>query len=136
LDLFEDLSCFAKGEDDWMAAVESIKSLIWDAEDDYARTIFKAGVVLGGHMPYLHGARALVECLKAPSRIGRRSAIHGMYHLAEWAPEHRDNILERLQEVSASDPEPTLRQYATAMGQDVARADTIHVEDVWFPEES
>jgi hypothetical protein len=136
LDLFEDLGSFARNEQDWKIAVDHIRELIWNAQDDYARAIYKAGVVLGGHMPYWHGARALVDCLKAPSRIGRRSAIHGMYHLAEWAPEHRERILDHLAGVVSHDPEPVLRQYAAVMSQDIIRADTVHAEDVEFPHEN
>jgi hypothetical protein len=135
LDLFEDLGSFAVQEDDVRDAVDTIKALIWDAPDDYARTIYKAGVVLGGHMPYWHGAKALVECLNAPSKVGRRSAIHGLYHLAEWAPEHRKTIAERVEQASFSDPEPQLRIYAAAMAEDIERADTVHVEDVVFNDE-
>jgi hypothetical protein len=135
LDLFEDMASFARTEEDWELAVEKIKDLIWNAEDDYARVIYKAGVVLGGHMPYLHGARAVAACLEAPSRIGRRSAIHAMYHVAEWAPEHTSNIISRVLAVAANDPEPLLRAYAAAMAADIERGDMVHAEDIWFPGE-
>lgn len=30
-----------------------------------------------------------IQCLQAPSAIGRRSAIHGLFHVVEWHPESR-----------------------------------------------
>src|SRR5688572_4006114 len=38
LDLFEDLPSFCRHEDEEEAAIEAMRDLIWDAEDDYART--------------------------------------------------------------------------------------------------
>lgn len=135
LDLFEDLGSFCHTEEESAAAIDSIKSLIWEAEDDYARTIYKAGVVLGGHIPYLHGGPALLECLRAPSRIGRRSAIHGLFHVVEWMPDARTQVVEALKNVAESDPEPLLRDYARLMADDIANGDFDHVPDVVFPEE-
>src|SRR5262249_30763102 len=66
LDLFEDLPSFCRHEDEEEAAIQAMRDLIWDAEDDYARTIYKAGVVLGGHLPHKHGGPILLECLNAP----------------------------------------------------------------------
>src|SRR5207244_1266378 len=54
LDLFEDLPSYCDSSQDEVAAVDAMKTLIWDAEDDFARTIYKAGVVLGGHLPYVY----------------------------------------------------------------------------------
>ena len=132
LDLFEDLPCFCRSDEEAAAATAAIKGLIWDAEDDYARTIYKAGVVLGGHVPYLHGGPALLECLHAPSKIGRRSAIHGLFHVVEWMPDARAKVLEALTEVAREDPEPALRDYARLMVKDLAAHAFDHTPDVVF----
>lgn len=135
LDLFEALPTFVKDPDDERQAVEAMKALIWDAEDDYARSVYKAGVVLGGHIPYTFGGPILLECLRAPSRIGRRSAIHGLFHVVEWVPAMLDQVLEALGEVAKTDPEPALRAYAAAMAEDIAHGNTDHVTEPIFPEE-
>jgi hypothetical protein len=135
LDLFEGLPSFCDTPDDEMAAVQAMKGLIWDAEDDYARTVYKAGVVLGGHIPYVHGGPTLIECLQAPSRIGRRSAIHGLYHVVEWVPEMQGEVVASLRRTAADDPDPTLRAYAMAMANDIERADGDHAADPLFPDE-
>jgi hypothetical protein len=135
LDLFEDLGSFCHTQEESASAITSIKALIWEAEDDYARTIYKAGVVLGGHIPYLFGGPALLECLNAPSKIGRRSAIHGLFHVVEWMPDARTQVVEALKHVAAVDPEPILREYARLMADDIASGDFDHVPDVVFPEE-
>jgi hypothetical protein len=119
LDLFEALPTFIESEREELEAVRAMKGLIWDAEDDYARTIYKAGVVLGGHLPYTYGWPVLLECLHAPSKIGRRSAIHGLFHVVEWVPQMREQVVEALREVAANDPEPILRDFAAAMADDV-----------------
>jgi hypothetical protein len=136
LDLFEDMGSFCNTVNESEAAIQSMKSLIWDAEDDYARAIYKAGVVLGGHIPYAHGGPALLECLNAPSRIGRRSAIHGLFHVVEWMPDARSHVVESLQRQAISDPEPLLREYARLMARDIASGRFDHVPDLVFPEEA
>jgi hypothetical protein len=135
LDLFEDLGSFCRTAQESAAAIESIKSLLWNAEDDYARTIYKAGVVLGGHIPYLHGGPVLLECLQAPSRIGRRSAIHGLFHVVEWMPDARTQVVEALRGVAESDPEEVLRSYAAHMARDISHGDFDHTPDVLFADE-
>ena len=135
LDLFEDLPAFAHSEAEAQIAVDSIKELIWDADDDFARAIFKAGVVLGGHVPSPFGANALLECLRAPSRIGRRSAIHGLFHVVEWVPESRDAIVAALRAVAENDPEKLLSAFAAHMADDIAHDNTDHVEEPMFPDE-
>ncbi|HEY0867512.1 MAG TPA: hypothetical protein VGE01_09040 [Fimbriimonas sp.] len=135
LDLFEDLPSFCEEEEGELKAVQAIKELIWDAEDDYARTIYKAGVVLGGHIPELRGGPTLMECLKAPSKFGRRSAIHGLFHVVEWIPEMQDRVVRILLEVAVDDPDPQLRDYAREMAQDIADWDGDHHPEPVFPEE-
>ncbi len=135
LDMFEDLPSFCASSAQMTASIEAMRGLIWDAEDDYARAIYKAGVVLGGHVCTLEAAEALLACFSAPSRIGRRAAYHASFHLAEWMPEQRERIVAMLTEASTADPEPVLREYCAAMSRDVAAGDTDHVADPFFPEE-
>lgn len=131
LDLFEDLPSFARTEDEQAAAVAAMRGLLWDAEDDYCRTAYKAGVVLGGHVSGALGAPALLSVLQAPSRIGRRAAIHGLYHVVEWNPEMRDVVVWSLSGVAKHDPEPVLRRYAADMARDID-AGRDHVPDPVF----
>jgi hypothetical protein len=135
LDMFEDLPGFCRNEADEIAAIRSMKDLIWDADDDFARTAFKAGVVLGGHVPSSYGGPVLIECLEAPSRIGRRSAIHGLYHVVEWSPEMRDQVVTALREHSKTDEEPLLRSYAAAMADDVEAENAEHFQEPMFADE-
>ncbi len=135
LDLLEDISAFAPTEQEQSQVIRAIKDLIWRAEDDYARAIFKAGVVLGGHICSHESADALLECFKAPSRIGRRSAIHASFHLAEWLPSRRNDIVNRLNEASRIDPDEQLRQFAAAMARDVKAGAADHVDEPIFLEE-
>ncbi len=135
LDLFEDLPAFAHTEEDARSAVKAMRDLLWDADDDYARTIFKAGVVLGGHVPTPYGANALLECLHAPSRIGRRSAIHGLFHVVEWVPDIRESVVHALQVVADSDAEPLLHEFASYMARDIANENTDHVQEPMFSDE-
>jgi hypothetical protein len=135
LDLFEDLQSFTQSPEDEIRAVQAMKAMIWEAEDDYARTIYKAGVVLGGHLPHAFGGPILIECLSAPSRIGRRAAIHGLFHVAEWMPDMRDRVFAALSLVAQSDPEPILRTYAANIANDIASGDSDHVPDALFPDE-
>ncbi|MFN8218690.1 MAG: hypothetical protein U0S12_00980 [Fimbriimonadales bacterium] len=135
LDLFEDIRSFCDEPESEAAAVAAIKGLIWDAEDDYARTIYKAGVVLGGHLPGEKGGPVLIECLKAPSKIGRRAAIHGLFHVVEWNLASKPVVLAALRDVAMGDPEPILREYATAMAADIANGNMDHVAEPVFPDE-
>lgn len=135
LDLFEDLPSYCHSTEDEEAAVKAMKGLIWDAEDDYARTVYKAGVVLGGHIPDLQGGPTLIECLRAPSRIGRRSAIHGLYHVVEWMPDMRKRVVSALVDVGLHDSDPVLRTYAAAMADDIERSSGDHTTDPFFPDE-
>lgn len=134
LDLFEDLPSYCHSPEDEVRAVEAMKRLIWDAEDDYARTIYKAGVVLGGHIPHRFGGPTLLACLYAPSKIGRRSAIHGLFHVVEWLPEMKDQVVSELQNVANVDPEPALREFAKLMARDID-AGNDHIQEPIFPDE-
>lgn len=136
LDLFEDLQSFCPTEAEQAAAVSAIRQLIWEAEDDYARTIYKAGVVVGGHFPAEVGGDVLLHCLKAPSRIGRRSAMHGLFHVVEWDPASRARVVAALQEAAETDPEPLLRDYAAHMASDIERAEMDHILEPSFPGEA
>ncbi len=135
LDLFEDLVSFAATETEQHAATLAIKDLIWDAEDDYARTIYKAGVVLGGHMPDVFGAPILLECIHAPSRFGRRSAIHGLFHVVEWAPRWREEVVGALLAEAAKEKIPQLKEFALGMARDIAEGEIEHVPEPVFAEE-
>lgn len=131
LDLFEDLPSFASTEDEEARAVKAMADLLWDAEDDYCRTVYKAGVVLGGHVSGKLGCPALLGALGAPSRIGRRSAIHGLYHVVEWSPDMRDVVVWALTGTAKDDAEPILRRYAADMARDIAQS-ADHVPDPVF----
>lgn len=135
LDIFEDLPSFCRNPAEEAEAVQAMKELIWSAEDDYARTVYKAGVVLGGHIPHKHGGPVLLECLSAPSKIGRRAAIHGLFHVVEWMPAMRDEVVAALQRRADVEPDPQLKEYARLMSRDIAHGDYDHVPDPIFPEE-
>jgi hypothetical protein len=135
LDIFESLPSISRDETDQREAVRAMRALIWDAEDDYARTIYKAGVVLGGHIPDLQGGPTLLECLNAPSRIGRRSAIHGLFHVVEWVPESRNEVVAALRELAGKDPEGLLREFAASMADDIEDGASDHGHEPVFPDE-
>lgn len=135
LDLFEDLPSYCPTPEAQAPAIEAIRQLIYNSTDDWGRTIYKAGVVLGGHICTEESAGAVLNCLQAPSKHGRRSAIHASFHLAEWMPEQQELIVHALESVSKSDPEELLRNYAQAMLRDVISGESDHVSDVVFPEE-
>lgn len=135
LDLFEDLPSFCPEPAQQSRAIQAIRSLIWGATDDYARTIYKAGVVLGGHISTPEAGDALVECFSAPSRFGRRAAYHAAFHLAEWLPERRESIAEAMRTAARQDPEPKLREYALRMADDIEQDASDHVMEPVFDEE-
>jgi len=135
LDMFEDLPSFFSEERPAAEAIDAIRLLLWDAPDDYARTIYKAGVVLGGHVCTEAAADALIACFGAPSKIGRRSAIHACFHLVEWLPGRKDEVLEGLNQVSAADPEPLLRAFAAAIARDIQAGELEHAMEPIFPDE-
>lgn len=135
LDMFEDLPSFFDSEAGTLSAIEAIKDLVWNAEDDFARTIYKAGVVLGGHVCTDSSAEALIACIDAPSKIGRRSAIHAVFHLAEWMPAKRGAILAALARASETDSELSLREFAQSISRDIAANETEHMMEPLFPDE-
>lgn len=135
LDLFEDLPSYCSGQLE-SDAIQAMRALIWDAKDDFARTTYKAGVVLGGHVCTDEAATALLDCFHSPSKIGRRAAYHASFHLAEWCPERREMIAEKLRIAINEEIEPILKEYCTSMARDVANADPDHVADPIFPEEN
>lgn len=131
LDLFEDLPSFAASPEEQSRAVKAMADLLWDAEDDHCRTIYKAGVVLGGHVSGELGGAALLSALHAPSRIGRRSAMHGLYHVVEWNPDMTDIVVWALTGAAKDEAEPVLREYATDMARDIMQG-ADHVPDPIF----
>lgn len=132
LDLFEDLPSFISSELDEVNAVEAMKSLLMDAEDDYARTVYKAGVVMGGHLPHRRGNTALLDCLDSPSIVGRRSAIHGLFHVCEWVPELTDDVVHRLRDHGKSEPDPQLAIFSFAIAEDIVRRTIDHTPEPVF----
>lgn len=132
LDLFEDLPTFIKSEEDEKAAVEAMKTILMDAEDDYARTVYKAGVVMGGHIPHRQGGKALLDCLAAPSIIGRRSAIHGLFHVCEWVPELTEEVVQRLREHGKNETDPQLAIFSFAIAEDILRGTIDHTPEPVF----
>lgn len=136
LDMFEDLPeyCRSKAEEDRAAA--AMRKIIWEATDDYARAVYKAGVVLGGHLPETYGGPILIECLDSPSPIGRRSAIHGLFHVVEWVPELRGSVVSRLTAHAASEKEPLLREFALGIASNLENEEFDHVIEPLLPGEA
>lgn len=132
LDLFEELPSYCRDHEQEKEAVEAMKALIWDATDDYARTIFKAGVVIGGSLSETYGGPVLIECLAAPSPIGRRAAIHGLFHVVEWVPELRDTVVSALRSHAKVEGEPQLADFAEAMAHDIEAGNVEHVPEPLF----
>ncbi len=136
LDMFEDLPAFYPTREAQNRAVDAIKSLMWEAEDDHARTVYKAGVVLGGHICTDAAAAALIDCIAAPSQFGRRSAIHAVFHLNEWMPSRKGQILTKLRNAATSDPTQLLREFARSMVRDIEAGNTEHATEPVFADEA
>jgi hypothetical protein len=136
LDMMEDPGAFFPSPEAMNRAVEATKKMMWDASDDYARAVYKAGVVLGGHFSTPEAGRALIECISAPSRIARRSAMHAVFHLNEWLPEMKEPILSALRSQAEIEPEPELADFALAMAHDIERESHDHVTEPLFAEEA
>lgn len=119
LDSFEDLPRFVESDAQEKEAIKAIYQLIWSADDDYCRTAFKAGVVLGGHLPGGEGGRLLITALGSPSRIARRSAIHGLFHVVEWNPNLRSEVVKALRDAAAKETDPDLRTFSETMSKDI-----------------
>lgn len=135
LDLYEDLPSFCPTPDDVAEAIRAVHDFIYHAPDDYARSTYKAGVVLGGHVATDQAADALLDCVQAPSRYGRRSAIHACFHLAEWLPQRTPDIVATLRRAAEQDPEPQLRSYAAQMASDIERSAADHIIEPIFSDE-
>lgn len=135
LDMFEDLPSLVRDRAEEQAAIQAITDLMWTATDDFARTVYKAGVVLGGHICTSDAADALVGCLSAPSKIGRRSAMHAVFHLVEWLPARRGEVVTKLRNAAENDPDDLLRAFATHQAADIESGATDHVTEPTFPEE-
>jgi len=135
LDMFEDLPSVCRAEEEQLAAIKAMRDLIFNAPDDYARTVYKAGVVLGGHLPHEHGGPILLECLSSPSKYGRRAAIHGLFHVVEWHPSMMPEVVERLKRHIGEETDPILAEYTRCMARDI-EAGRDHVPDPFFPEEA
>ena len=136
LDMFEDLPSFCSTQQQQSQAIDAIGKLMWDANDDYARTIYKAGVVLGGHICTEPAASTLLSCIAAPSKIGRRSAIHAVFHLSEWMPQLKGGIVTKLRNAAATDEEPSLREFAARMARDIDSSANEHVTEPMFDDET
>jgi len=136
LDLFEDLPAYIDSDQDNDRAVAVMKGLLWDAQDDYARSIYKAGVVLGGHLPHRRGGQSLLDCLSAPSLVGRRAAIHGLFHVCEWVPEMEPRVVQALREHAKRETDPQLSIFAFAMAEDIVKGGLDHTPEPVFAFES
>ncbi len=135
LDMFEDLPAFCPTPELQREAIEAIKGLIWSAPDDHARTVYKAGVVLGGHVCTDLAADALIACISAESKIGRRSAMHAVFHLNEWMPGRKQEIVDALWRQAKKEENEELRYFASQMAEDIETDAREHVTEPIFPEE-
>ena len=81
-------------------------------------------------------ADALLDCLNAPSRFGRRSAIHACFHLAEWLPSRQEEIADRVRQVSVDDPDELLRDFALYIAKDIETNASQHVDEPFFADEA
>lgn len=136
LDMLEDISAFCPAPDDQLPIIDAVKDLIITAQEDYARTVFKAGVVLGGHISTDPAADALLACLDAPHRVGRRSAVHACFHLAEWLPSRAPELVRKLRTRAQIEPDPQLRDFAAWIADDIESGAEEHVTEPTFPDES
>ena len=58
-----------------------------------------------------------------------------MFHLNEWMPSRRGQILTKLRNAATNDPEPLLREFAADMVRDIEAGSNEHVTEPVFPEE-
>ncbi|MBS1709370.1 MAG: hypothetical protein JSS65_11715 [Armatimonadetes bacterium] len=135
LDMFEDLPSFCPTPESQTQAVEAIRDFIMGADDDYARAVYKAGVVLGGHICTEEAGQALVQCLGSAHKVGRRSAAHAVFHLVEWNPSTKDQVVAALRQMAETDEEPLLRSFASHMADDIAQGASDHIVEPVFPDE-
>ncbi|MBL8060943.1 MAG: hypothetical protein JNK63_09545 [Chthonomonas sp.] len=135
LDLFEDLTSYCPGPEAEAEALAAIRNMMWNAEDDFARTIYKAGVVLGGHVCTPDAAETIIELMSAPSRIARRSAMHASFHLCEWMPIRKNQVMETLRRATEEDSEPLLRAYSAGLMKDIQNEVVDHIAEPIFDDE-
>ncbi len=135
LDMLEDYSAFCRSDEDIKSSVDAIEDLIMVADDDYARTVYKAGVVLGGHYCNDLAADALFRCLSRAKRPGRRSAMHAAFHLVEWMPEQRTRFVQALRAQADIEPEPLLKEFALHQADDIEMGSSDHVAEPIFEDE-
>jgi len=128
LDLLEDLYGFFPDDTLRTDAMETLERFMWDCEDDFARSCYKCGDVLGDHIANDHALDLLLKVLEsAPSHFGRRSAIHGLIHITEWVPRSKDQVISALRRTSELDSQPLLREYALVAISDIgAGAPSLH----------
>ncbi len=137
LDIFEDLVNICKTDQQRQEALWAIRDLMMRAQDDYARTIYKAGDVLGDHVATEEAGMVLLEVLRSGAYpFGRRSAIHGLIHFCEWQASWKTRVISELERVARSDPEPLLREYAKATIQDIVEGGPHGPEPVFSSEMS
>ena len=65
---------------------------------------------------------------------GRRSAIHGLYHVVEWMPDMRSRVVAAIRDHAREESDPQLREFAVQMASDIERG-TDHITEPVFPEE-
>lgn len=135
LDMLEDYSAFCKTDAEVKEAVDAIEFLMSTTHDDHARAIYKAGVVLGGHFCNEPAANALINCLTAPSKVGRRSAMHAVFHLVEWLPAERTRVIAALEAAAQQESEPLLKEFALSQARDISSGASDHMEEPVFAEE-
>lgn len=135
LDMLEDYRAFCRSEGEVQAVVDAIAQFMGETDDDYCRAVYKAGVVLGGHFCNEPAARALIRLLTAPSKIGRRSAMHAVFHLVEWLPDHRIEVVDALRKAAETESEPLLKDFALSQAKDIEAGATEHKEEPVFSEE-
>jgi hypothetical protein len=135
LDMLEDYRAFCKSDSDIQEVVSAIEFLMADSPDDFARTIYKAGVVLGGHFCNDPAAESLIRLITAPSRIARRSAMHAVFHLVEWLPARRQQVVDALRNAASTEQEPLLKEFALSQAHDIAADASDHKAEPVFPEE-
>lgn len=135
-DLFEDLSSFYETKAEQDEAVDAVGDFIYNAADDYARASFKAGVVLGGHICSDTAFAQLVRCLASPNKVARRSAIHGLFHLAEWRSDLAPRIVEQLEQASDREDIAELKTFAKSMAKDIVAGELDHMTEPIFDDEA
>ena len=55
-----------------------------------------------------------------------------IFHLAEWLPARREQIIESLNWVAANDPEPAMREFAASIARDILAGEVDHMMEPVF----